>query len=365
MKRILFVLLFFCLLLTGCLSQEAQSCKDLIDQIGPVTLDSKQVIVDAEKAYANLSKEDQEAIESSYKKLQGYRKEYNVLEKTSAFEEQVDKIQDVTLDSKTLIDKAYELYNEIPSDEVNRVVESKNKLDEIKKEYESLLAADLVKKIDKLGTITLKSKTQIDELSNLYSKLSSEGKKLVTNIDVLDKAKTTYANLEKEAREARKKELLGKHRKEVDEVEGITLYLHDTFPEYIDVRCYLLPYIGTVESPYGESAIYVRYNYTEDSWVFFENVTISVDGNNYYKSFSYNDATRDNDYGVVWEYVDDIYTTGNQDELDKEIAMLKAISNSKKTIVRFSGDKYYYDFTVSKADKKAIKETLELFELIK
>ena len=45
-----------------------------------------------------------------------------------------------------------------------------------------------------------------------------------------------------------------------------------------------------------------------------------------------------------------------------DIEMLKAIANSKETIVRFQGDNYHYDLTVSASDKKAIKEVLTAYE---
>lgn len=49
---------------------------------------------------------------------------------------------------------------------------------------------------------------------------------------------------------------------------------------------------------------------------------------------------------------------------DADIEMLWEIANSKETIIRFEGNDYYDNFTVSAADKKAIKEILTAYELL-
>ena len=66
---------------------------------------------------------------------------------------------------------------------------------------------------------------------------------------------------------------------------------------------------------------------------------------------------RDNDT-EVWEYVN------TADVTEDDIEMFWAIANSEKTIVRFEGDEYYSDFTVSQADKDAIREVLTAYEAL-
>jgi len=99
-------------------------------------------------------------------------------------------------------------------------------------------------------------------------------------------------------------------------------------------------------------------DYTADDWIFFEKITFAVDEERYYKLFNYRDVTRDNAWGDIWEYVD--IEVG-----EEEIKLLTEIANSEKTIVRFEGDDYYDDFTVSKKDKEAIKQMLLVYEALK
>ena len=100
------------------------------------------------------------------------------------------------------------------------------------------------------------------------------------------------------------------------------------------------------------------YNYTGDDWVFFKEVTFAVDDARYTKHVNYSDVLRDNDHGDVWE----VYDTGNVYESDIEI--FRAIANSTKTIIRFQGDDYNYDLTVSDKDKAAIREVLTAYEAL-
>lgn len=52
-----------------------------------------------------------------------------------------------------------------------------------------------MKKIDGIGTVTLDSKAQIDEIESLYSQLADEEKAEVENIAVFEESKTEYNTL--------------------------------------------------------------------------------------------------------------------------------------------------------------------------
>ena len=140
-----------------------------------------------------------------------------------------------------------------------------------------------------------------------------------------------------------------------DQVQGITWYEHKDQPKYVDITCYLYPYIGSNKD---ETWLRVRVNYTDAKsnagWIFFTKITFSVDGNNTQKTFSYNDVTRDNDT-EVWEYVDFAPTAA-------DIALLRDIASSKKTIIRFEGSKYYADHVVTDKEKAAILDVLAVYE---
>ena len=100
-------------------------------------------------------------------------------------------------------------------------------------------------------------------------------------------------------------------------------------------------------------------NYTADDWVFFKQITFAVDDERYTKYFNYFDVTRDNGGGDVWEYIDVDVSEGNYEEI------LGAIAGSSETIVRFEGDDYYRDFTISAGDKEAIRQMLTAYQALK
>lgn len=141
---------------------------------------------------------------------------------------------------------------------------------------------------------------------------------------------------------------------EYDKVEKITWYYHKNHPEYIDICCYIYPYIGRRDN--GETWLRVILNYTNDQWIFWEKATFSVDGENTYKSFSRNELIRDNDT-EVWEYAD-----FSPDASD--ILLLKSIANSTETIIRFQGDNYHYDHVVTSNEKTAIMDVLTAYDYL-
>ena len=145
-------------------------------------------------------------------------------------------------------------------------------------------------------------------------------------------------------------------RMEEDMVRGMRFYYSKAQPIYADDRCFVLPYLGQQ----GDNTwLCAQYHYTEDDWIFFNKITFAVDDARYYKFANRSDLVRDNDNGYVWEFIN----TGDVSE--SEIEIFWAIANSTQTIVRFEGDEYYYDFTVSTEDKDAIREVLTAYEALK
>lgn len=136
-----------------------------------------------------------------------------------------------------------------------------------------------------------------------------------------------------------------------DNVSGNAFYHPNAYPQYVNIRSYVLPYIGRNDQNYW---LRLEYNYTGSRWVFWEELTFLVDDCRYYRSFDYLDIHRDNNTDV-WEYAD-----VSPDEDD--IALLRRIANSNETIVRFEGDDRHYDLTISEEDKQAIKDVLDAYE---
>lgn len=160
--------------------------------------------------------------------------------------------------------------------------------------------------------------------------------------------KEHYAEIKAEI----EKKALAKLNKTYDKVEGISWYKSKNEPYYADTRSFVLPYIGVNDS--GSKWLRLVFHYTGRDWIFFDKVTITVDGEKYYKEFDYFDVDRNNGGGNVWEWAD-ISPTSN------DIEMLKAIAASSETIVRFQGDTYHYDLTVKSSDKTAIKDVLDAY----
>ena len=98
--------------------------------------------------------------------------------------------------------------------------------------------------------------------------------------------------------------------------------------------------------------------YIGNRWIFFDNMIIVVDDERYYRSFEHDKVVRDNRGGFVWEYFD-------VSPDDSDVAMLKAIAKSEKTLVRFQGDEKYRDFIVPEEYKQGIKDILIAYKYMK
>ena len=85
--------------------------------------------------------------------------------------------------------------------------------------------------------------------------------------------------------------------------------------------------------------------------------TIKIDGDTYSYTFDYFDMVRDNQGSKVWE-------TADISVSDEDMKTLEKIANSKSAVVRFYGDEYYYDLTISATDKQGIANLLTAYEYL-
>jgi len=287
--------------------------------------------------------------------LSGCRKSESLV----AAENAIEAIGDVTLESGEAIKKAEELINALNAEDKEKF-DMQEEFDAAKAEYEKLVvekeANEVEKLISEMGEATIDNIENINAAQSKYDKLSGKAKELVENYDVLTAAQEKVSAEKKAKADA----LLATMRVEEDRVRQIKFYYPKGWRHYsdgwaADIKSFVLPYIGV-----DSNDVWLRMvcNYTADDWVFFEKITFSVDGKNYYKSFSYGDTVRDNEAGDIWEYVD--IEVG-----DTEIEILKAIANSNETIVRFEGDDYYDDVIISSEDKAGILDALTVYELLK
>lgn len=276
-----------------------------------------------------------------------------------AAEEAVKAIGVVSIESGDKIKNAEAAVAKLNEEEKKKFKMSEV-LDAAKNEYERIVTEEEVSAVEdaisKMGEISIDNLESVNSVQEKYDKLSSEAKAMVENYEVLSSAQEKLSA----DKRAKADELLSTMKLEEDRVRNNKFYYPTGWKHYsdgwaADIKSFVLPYIGI-----NDNDIWLRMvcNYTADDWVFFENIIFSVDGKNYYKSFNYNDVVRDNEGGDVWEYVD--IEVG-----ESEIDILKAIANSEETIVRFEGDNYYRDITISNGDKKGILDALLVYQLLK
>lgn len=330
---------------------KVKEAENKIKQIGTISIDKIETIASAREYYDGLTENEQKKV-SNYETLKKAENEIVTVQKTYV-EDLINAIGTVTLNSGDAIKNAQNALDDALPDVRNQISNVETLTTAVDK-YKELRVQQVIDAINAIGTVTLNSKTAIDNAQNLYNKLNESEKKSINNYNVLTQAQQTYTSLQAKAKEQALNAALSKLKLNYDEFRDIKFYHCSTRPRYIDERSYFLPYIGISSS---NKWVRIRANYTDDDWIFFENLIILVDGKRYTKSFSYSDIERDNDKGDVWEYADWTAT-------DTDIAMLREIANSSSTKIRFSGN-YTYDLTVSSADKKAIKQVLEAYDLLK
>lgn len=347
MKKGLLYFLVFCMCFTvlGCGKSKAVTEADnLIANIGEVTLENKEKLQAAQQAVSDLTDLQKEQLENAAL-LESAQDTYDKL-LADKVDQTIAAIGSITLDSGKAIEEARELYDSC-SNEVKSAVSNYAALQEAENELSRQKVDNVINLINQIGTITINSEDKITTAQKAYYALSAAEKTKVSNYSVLSDAP-------QKLKAKKRQNATSKLKSETDKVKGTTWYEAKVNPDYANVRSYVLPYIGTNSS---STWLRLKYLYTGDSWVFFKSITISVDGKQYEEEFSYWDVERDNKTDV-WEWVDIPAT-------DADIKMLKAIADSKETIVRFRGDQYHYDLVVSQSDKNGIKDVLAAYEAMK
>lgn len=334
----------------GLVDDHLAPVEQAISAIGTVSVDSADAVAAARSMFDGLEAKFQGLVENAAD-LTAAETALAACQVAHA-EETINAIGEVTLESGLLIENARTVYNGY-SAAVQEAVSNVDVLVTAEDAYSALCVQNAIDLIDAIGKVKLESEENILAAETAYNALSEEEKALVTNATELADAKTKLADLKQAQAEKERKKLLKNFRTEYDKIQGITWYYHKTYPKYIDSRCYLLPYIGQYNA--GGKWLRLVINYTGDDWVFWENLTIMVDGKKYYKFYSYYTVERDNAHGDVWEYVDFAPT-------EEDLEMLRAIAASSEAIIRFQGDTYYHDYTIPAKDKTAITEILKLYD---
>ena len=340
------------------LEAQANEVETVISAIGTVTLDSGDAIDTAEKAYAAADPEAQALVENAAA-LEEARATYDALvleAQANEVEAVISAIGTVTLDSGDAIDTAEKAYA-AADPEAQALVENAAALEEAKTALSGLRVANVEELVAAIGEVTADSADAIDAARSAYDALSGDDKAKVSNADALETAEAAY----KAAKLAAAESLLANTWQQVDAVQGVTFYYPANIPHnnqywYYDQRCFLLPYLVRRDGS-NSMDMWIIYCYTGSSWVFFDDITVVADGERFTDHFNYFDVSRDNGGGRVGETAQTSVSYGGS-----YYKMLRAISESKETIVRFEGDDHYHDITISQADKNSIKNILDIFD---
>jgi len=192
-----------------------------------------------------------------------------------------------------------------------------------------------------------------------FSTANSLAKSTIATIEKIKKAEEAKKEQEqlKLAKEKQREEAKRKNeianalrnlKKDHDSIENITWYKHKNAPT---TSRGIYPYIGQSGNSHWLRMVT---RYKAEDWLFIDQYTVSVDGVNHRR---YGKFERDHGYGTIWEWND---VRASPDD----IALMRDIANSKKTVIRFHGNQYYSDYTVPSSEKRAIKETLIAFETL-
>lgn len=349
-NKITFIFLaLFCFSFVSCFQSEEAKAVDLqIKAIGPVTLESEEAILAAEKAVDGLLESDKKQLHNN-KKLIEARKKYEQLvlqEKIRNVEAKINEIGVVSLDSEKLIKDARSFYDE-QEQNVKDGVKNYETLTNAESTYSDLLVQDAITKIDSIGTDVKEYDTKLLSAITAYMVLSHEEKQKVPNAALVEEKITEY----KQYKDNAKKKL----KKTYDKMRDISFYEPYSKPQYATSGKYFSAYIGSTDA---SEAFRLVFNYAGDDWLFIDNARLLVDGERYTVPLSNIQREYVSYYSGLYEHADFVAS-------DDEIEMVKKIINSKETIVRLNGEKYYSEFTLSDAAKKGIGEALEAYEGLK
>jgi tetratricopeptide (TPR) repeat protein len=141
--------------------------------------------------------------------------------------------------------------------------------------------------------------------------------------------------------------------KKTDTFEGVDWYYdRATYSTYAGNKFFL--YIGKQDS--GQPWLRLQMMYSGSDWIFWETLTVSVDGEKFSFNPGYYEVERNND-SRVWEWYDVSPDSG-------DISMIEKIITSQNTTLRFEGETYRSDMVLSSAQKRAFKNVLVAYKAL-
>lgn len=241
----------------------------------------------------------------------------------------------------------------------------------------------LTEEIEKLRTETLQLNSKIEELenseSNFIVKIEKELSEsnfdkahnlieefykkypLTTNKEKIEEIKKKIevaVNEKKKAEELAQKQKEEENKKALEAIKTIPRK-YDEFKDTTWVNSYNWNQFSNINVYYGvtgkdviKGTYWPRivFQMSSSDWVFFTKVIIKIDEYTYTKDFKYNDVVRDSGGGRIYEEIDLLLDSKEEEMIEKLIA-------SGKGKMRFSG-KYTKDINISSKDIERIKKAI-------
>ena len=186
---------------------------------------------------------------------------------------------------------------------------------------------------------------------SINTKIKNEEEK---RISLIEKTKAdSLAHIEDSLKAMKVLALMKNFQFKKDEFSNNTWYEHKNTPRYRNSNGFYF-YFG-VNEDIGVGALRMVLQYYDDDWLFVKNIIFSIDGDNY--KFVPEDMKRDNSGGYIWEWFDE--------PIDSQSDLVQALANSHSVKIKLNGSDYYDIRTLNQKQIQGIKETYELYNLLK
>jgi len=194
--------------------------------------------------------------------------------------------------------------------------------------------------------------SQYNTLINEYPIVDSLGyyKNKIDSLDIEVKKQVAFQKNEMEKQMIKYEKNYKSLKRNIDEFKGLTFLEDRNVTPYRSINS-VHAYI--VENGKSEPYLRMVYQYAADDWLFIENFKLSIDGG--ILNMGAFNFERDNSGGRIYEWIDEVVNDGQQ------LQNLINISDSKKTVIRYNGSKYYGERTVSKNQKRSLKNVINAY----
>lgn len=283
-------------------------------------------------------------------------------------EKHIDNIGQVTVDSKDSITAAEEEYNKL-SDEQKEKVDNYDVLTTARADYDAIEEkASLLTQLN-----SAYESSDWDTVVSVADKIISgfSGSEEANQATALKSEAEVKLNEERSVIKEKGKAALPRLISNYDNVQHLTWYKPQSAPEYTNSRCAFYFYLGKRDDDGGKDSgaawLRLKATYVGDDWIFFKNIQINVNGQTIYTvNPNYFDILHEVGNGKVWESLDCTFPENNSWILsDEQRSVIEQIRDSSEAIIRFQGDHYRYDYTVTNEEKRGIGDILDAYDYLR